>query len=232
MYFGARDLPAVTVRAVATGTVTADVVDAGGTVVRTLSRSAAGQGAVSLRWDGRVAGRPAREGRYTLRAATASATANASAASAASPLTAPVVVELRDHRFPVDGPHDLGRGPATTFGGARGHKGQDLFADCGTPVVAAQGGRVRFSGWEGAAGNYVVIHQSGDRQDAVYMHLRHPSRLREGDTVATGGPIGQVGHTGDADGCHLHFELWTAPGWYRGTVYDPLPKLRRWDAGS
>ena len=40
--------------------------------------------------------------------------------------------------FPIDGPHDLGRKPDNRFGGGRGHVGQDMFADCGTPVRAAQ----------------------------------------------------------------------------------------------
>jgi murein DD-endopeptidase MepM/ murein hydrolase activator NlpD len=38
---------------------------------------------------------------------------------------------------------------------------------------------------------------------------------------------------GRASGCHLHFEMWTAPGWYQGgDVFDPLPELTRWDAFS
>ncbi|MEA2311426.1 MAG: peptidoglycan LD-endopeptidase LytH [Solirubrobacteraceae bacterium] len=135
------------------------------------------------------------------------------------------------HLFPVRGPHREGATVANVFGS--GHKGQDIFADCGTPILAAQGGTVRFSGYEGAAGNYVVVHQAGDAQDAVYMHLRHASPLADGDRVDTGGRIGEVGRTGDADGCHLHFELWTAPGWYRGGhPHDPLPALEAWDGWS
>ena len=49
----------------------------------------------------------------------------------------------------------------------------------------------------------------------------------------TGQPIGEVGDTGDADGCHLHFEMWSAPGWYTGGApIDPLPSLKAWDAYS
>src|SRR4051794_8156498 len=142
----------------------------------------------------------------------------------------PVEIDLPDHVFPIRGPHDLGRNPANTFGGGRGHRGQDMFADCGTPVIAAGAGRVVHAGFEGAAGNYLVVHDPDSGQDAVYMHLLHTPRLAEGESVAVGQRIASVGRTGDADGCHLHFELWTAPGWFKGHAYDPLPRLRQWDA--
>ena len=117
-------------------------------------------------------------------------------------------VELPPERaFPIRGPHELQRWEDNGFGGARGHQGQDMFARCGTPVVAAEGGRVRHAGFEGAAGHYVVIRGTESHHDAVYMHLRRPSPLREGDRVDAAGRVGDVGHSGDASGCHLHFEL-------------------------
>jgi len=65
------------------------------------------------------------------------------------------------------------------------------------------------------------------------MHLLHEPRLAVGDRVETGRRIASVGRTGRAGGCHLHFELWTKPGWYNGgRAYDPLPKLRQWDGWS
>jgi murein DD-endopeptidase MepM/ murein hydrolase activator NlpD len=135
--------------------------------------------------------------------------------------------------FPIDGPHDLGRNEANRFGGGRGHDGQDMFADCGTPVRAAQAGRVVFAGYQGAAGNYLVIRSDESGEDQVYMHLLNEPRLVVGDHVELGQRIASVGRTGRADGCHLHFELWTAPGWYRGGhAYDPLGKLRQWDGWS
>lgn len=63
------------------------------------------------------------------------------------------------------------------------------------------------------------------------LHMKAPALVRVGQTVRTGDPIGLVGETGRASGCHLHFELWTSPGWYAGgSPIDPLPTLRRWDA--
>jgi murein DD-endopeptidase MepM/ murein hydrolase activator NlpD len=97
--------------------------------------------------------------------------------------------------FPIDGPHDLGRNAANRFGG--GHDGQDMFAECGTPVVASQGGRVRKAGYEGAAGNYIVLTERDTGLDAVYMHLVHRPRVRAGETVETGKRIGSVGDTND-----------------------------------
>jgi murein DD-endopeptidase MepM/ murein hydrolase activator NlpD len=138
-----------------------------------------------------------------------------------------------EHVFPIRGRHDLGRSHENRFGGGRGHQGQDMFARCGTRVVAARGGRVRFTGYDGAAGHYLVVRGAGTRQDYVYMHLRDAPRVRPGARVATGARIGRVGRSGRASDCHLHFELWSAPGWYRGgEAYDPLRRLRAWDRRS
>jgi murein DD-endopeptidase MepM/ murein hydrolase activator NlpD len=140
-----------------------------------------------------------------------------------------------EHVFPVRGRHDFG-GSGARFGAGRSghsHQGQDVFAACGTPLVAAQGGRVEYAGWHDAAGNYVVITGAQSGEDYVYMHMSDRSALSAGDPVQTGQQIGTVGETGNARGCHLHFELWSAPGWYKGGApYDPLPKLRAWDAAS
>jgi murein DD-endopeptidase MepM/ murein hydrolase activator NlpD len=131
------------------------------------------------------------------------------------------------HAFPVAGQWEWG-GPDTHFGDRGGaHDGEDLMSDCGTPVVAAAGGRVAFVDTDGASGNYLVVRGPGG--DQVYMHLRSRPRLNEGDAVEVGDRLGSVGRTGNASACHLHFETWTAPGWYHGgEARDPRPKLERW----
>ena len=83
-------------------------------------------------------------------------------------------------------------------------------------------------------GNYIVIDGKGTGHDYVYMHLKKPSPLKEGDKVRTGQKIGVVGETGDATGCHLHFEEWSAPGWYEGGHYMKAVTrhLKKWDSWS
>ena len=108
-----------------------------------------------------------------------------------------------------------------------------MFARCGTPLVAARGGRVKFKQYHAAAGNYLVIDAAGERRR---LRVHAPGRalpFAAGDRVYTGQRIGAVGDTGNARGCHLHFELWHAPGWYDGgKPFDPLPSLKAWDAWS
>jgi len=138
------------------------------------------------------------------------------------------------HVFPIQGAHDYG-GEDARFGAPRAghtHQGQDVMAACDTALVAARGGTVKANTSQWAAGNYVVI--AGDTgYDYVYMHLRDPALPPTGSTVATGQTIGYVGATGDATGCHLHFELWSPPGWYTGGApFDPLPALLAWDGRS
>ena len=131
-----------------------------------------------------------------------------------------------DAVFPVRGRHDFGTA-VNGFGGGRGHQGQDIFASCGTPVVAARAGTVVEAETGGNEGHYVVM-KTADGPHQAYLHLLRPSSVRKGDRVAAGEPIGKVGDSGNADGCHLHFELWTAPGRFTGSVMNPRAALNRW----
>jgi murein DD-endopeptidase MepM/ murein hydrolase activator NlpD len=215
-----------------------DVVDAAGAVVKTFYRENVTPDVENkVRWDGTTnEGRPARNGRYTFRISPQSAAATAPAARKATSSTSlSLGFAFYGYAFPILGPHEFGMS-AGRFGAARSghtHQGQDVMAACGLTLVAARGGRVQMSTWDDAAGNYIVIDGKGTGNDFMYAHLAEPSLLQEGDTVRTGQPIGIVGDTGDAQGCHLHFEIWSAPGWYEGgSPFDPLPLLQKWDSYS
>ena len=217
-FIGDDRLPSLTFAATSSGPATVEVVSLErDTVVRRLPVQArAGRNAVT--WDGRSDGGFAPQGRYEMRLEGADEGTR---------------FELLAHVFPIRGAHDLGRTATNSFGGGRGHNGQDMFAACGTPLVAARAGRVREAGYNGAGGNYVVISSQATGFDYVYMHLNAPPLVREGDRVTTRQPLGAVGQTGNAWGCHLHFELWRAPGWWDGgQVIDPYGHLRAWDASS
>jgi murein DD-endopeptidase MepM/ murein hydrolase activator NlpD len=137
-------------------------------------------------------------------------------------------------KFPLRGRHSYGDG----YGAPRDghvHQGQDVLADCGKRIVAARGGRVQYSGYQaGGAGYYIVVDGKSTGHDYVYMHLQRGQRARQGERVRTGEQIGKVGDTGDASGCHLHFELWSKPGWYSGghAMRTVTRYLRKWDHWS
>jgi murein DD-endopeptidase MepM/ murein hydrolase activator NlpD len=218
-----------------------DVVDAAGATVKTFFRNDVTPNVPNrIRWDGTVAeGRPAPNGRYTFRilpqagGPMARPARRRAASSEAPPVT--LSFAMYGYAFPVLGAHDFGSSGAHFGAGRTGHshQGQDVMAKCGVPLVAARGGTVRYSGYQASAGNYLVIDGKGTGYDTAYMHLLEPSPLQEGMVVRTGQPIGLVGETGNAAGCHLHFELWTAPGWYEGgSPVDPLPYLKAWDRYS
>lgn len=201
----------------------------------------------TIRWSGRAIGGVAIDGRYEFRIALGDVASRAASEPAtpggASPELAtppPGSASLKRFTFvgavfPVRGDHDFG-GRSGRFGAGRGghsHEGQDVMAACGTPLVAARGGTVIFRGRHFRAGNYLVIRDAVGGEDHMYAHLRERARVKKGARVETGQQIGVVGDTGSASACHLHFEIWTAPGWYEGgSPIDPLATLKRWDALS
>jgi murein DD-endopeptidase MepM/ murein hydrolase activator NlpD len=212
-----------------------DVVDSSGEVVKTFFRQdVEPEVKTTVRWDGTSgAGRPARNGRYHFRVAPQSGTP--AARNAAKAQSTESTFNFFGYAFPILGAHEFSLS-AGRFGAARSghtHQGQDVMADCGTPLIAARGGRVQYAGFQSAAGNYLVIDGKGTPNDFMYAHLAKPSLPQTGDTVRTGESIGIVGETGDATACHLHFEMWGPPGWYEGgSPFDPLPYLKKWDKYS
>jgi murein DD-endopeptidase MepM/ murein hydrolase activator NlpD len=185
----------------------------------------------SVDWDGTIAGVEQPDGRYVFQVAAAIGGGAARAAQAA-PAPRRESFWIVHAVFPIAGPHTYGDGFGVQRSGHT-HQGQDVMASCGTPLVAVDPGKVKFVGRQSLAGNYIVISDEDGTGDYVYMHLRDKALVSKGDTVTTGETIGYVGKTGDATACHLHFELWPAPGWYTGgQAVDPLPSLKAWDAGA
>jgi len=115
------------------------------------------------------------------------------------------------------------------MGAGRGHQGVDIGSACGTPLVAAGSGRVRFVKYHPRAGNYAVIDLAGSTIDLAYMHMREPASVLVGQTLSAGQQIGFVGDTGNASGCHLHFEVWEGAYYGGGAPIDPMPFLTQWE---
>jgi murein DD-endopeptidase MepM/ murein hydrolase activator NlpD len=177
-------------------------------------------------WNGRVAGakRSVAKGSFKFRVGPESGTLESSDSAG---------FKYYPFKFPVRGPHTYGDGVGAPRAGHT-HEGQDVMADCGTTLQAARGGRVQYKDYQSAAGNYIVIDGKSTGHDYAYMHLKKPSPLNKGDKVKTGEKIGVVGSTGDATGCHLHMEEWSAPGWYEGgTFLSAITRhLKKWDSWS
>ena len=150
--------------------------------------------------------------------------------ASAEGITVPVADGARI--FPIRGDYEYGE-DGVNFGDRGGaHQGEDVFASCGTPLVAPEPGRVVFRKTQSRAGNYLVIRGAESGEDLVFMHLERPARVGRGDRVRAGQRVGEVGDTGNATACLLHFEIWTSPGWYEGGApRDPRPDLKAWGRG-
>ena len=98
------------------------------------------------------------------------------------------------------------------------HAGVDIGAPDGTPIRAADSGRVVLAAWTGGYGNYTCVTHSG----SLSTCYAHQSRLgtSAGANVTQGQVIGYVGNTGNSFGAHLHFETRV-----NGTPVDPMGYL-------
>ena len=95
------------------------------------------------------------------------------------------------------------------------HPGMDIGAATGTPIRAADGGRVAIAGWVGGYGNYTCIQHSASLS-TCYGH-QSAIKVSVGQQVTQGQIIGLVGSTGHSTGPHLHFEVRV-----NGAVQNPM----------
>ncbi len=114
--------------------------------------------------------------------------------------------------FPVDGVGPtaiLSRYGASRDGGRRSHRGVDIFAPRGTPVLAAAVGRVSRVDTTNLGGYVVWLREEGTRHSLYYAHLDR-QLVEEGQRVAPGDTLGLVGNTGNARTTppHLHFGIY------------------------
>lgn len=90
----------------------------------------------------------------------------------------------------------------------RPHKGVDLAAPMGTPILATGDGKVQQLGYENGYGNVIKISHHGALYTSVYAHLlKFKKGLFRGSYVKRGDIIGYVGKSGLASGPHCHYEF-------------------------
>ena len=116
--------------------------------------------------------------------------------------------------WPVNGPI------VSPFGMRWGrlHAGVDIAVGSGTPIRAADSGRVVLMGWVGGYGNYTCVQHTGSLS-SCYAH-QSSFATSNGASVSQGQVIGYVGCTGHCFGDHLHFETRI-----NGSPVDPMGYL-------
>lgn len=97
-----------------------------------------------------------------------------------------------------------------TWGTYCGHFGVDIRASHGTPIYAAAAGTVLWAGWswESTYGNYVRLYHPHLGLMTAYAHQSSVA-VSVGQTVSQGQVIGYVGDTGNSEGPHIHFEIYS-----------------------
>lgn len=105
------------------------------------------------------------------------------------------------------------------FGTKTFRNGIDIGVAEGTNIVAVYGGHVLYTGWFRGYGNLIIVDHGGEYY-TLYAHAAE-IRVKEGDDVRQGQPIGTVGDTGSLQGPRLYFEVR-----HQGKPQDPAQWLQ------
>ncbi|MCC9621608.1 peptidoglycan DD-metalloendopeptidase family protein [Thalassospira sp. MA62] len=139
--------------------------------------------------------------------------------------------------MPAEGRLSQGFGSASGQFGYTFHNGLDIAAKTGTPVYAAEAGKVTKVSSSGPYGNHIQIEHNVDGQKwtTVYAHL-HKVDVKTGQSVRQGESIGQIGNTGNSSGPHLHFEIhkgdYNFSASSAGNAVDPMKLAERLGGAS
>ena len=111
---------------------------------------------------------------------------------------------------------------ARRAGGTRKHKGIDIHAQKGTPVVAITDGVIVERDHTLIGGKTLWLKSKTHGWTAYYAHLDKQT-VKEGQYVRKGQVIGTIGNTGNARTTppHLHFGISASKGWI-----NPLPYVK------
>jgi len=91
-----------------------------------------------------------------------------------------------------------------------GHSGIDIWGNEGDPIISAYNGTITKVYTSKSYGNVVFVDTEIDKTkyQIIYAHLKDKPILKVGEKIKSGEIIGQIGHTGSANGInHLHFEV-------------------------
>lgn len=135
----------------------------------------------------------------------------------------------RQLMVPVEGaePSQLRNDYDARRSGGRTHRAIDVMSPKGTPVLAADDGRIGRIGTTPIGGNIIYATDPDERFVYYYAHLdRHARGLQTGQRVQKGDVIGYVGTTGNAPANvpHLHFQVMlrgAGRAWWDGPTINP-----------
>ena len=102
------------------------------------------------------------------------------------------------------------------------HNGLDIAISAGTPIHAADSGRVIWAGWRTDGLGYCVMIDHLNGYTTVYGHMIRQPAVYVGQYVSRGQVIGYIGSTGHSTGPHVHFMIKLGMG---HNYLNPLPLL-------
>jgi len=102
--------------------------------------------------------------------------------------------------------------------GRRRHKGIDLKAEIGSPILSPIKGVINRINWNTRYNGKCIEVRDRSGHTHRFLHLHRVAQLSPGQAVAVGQELGEVGNTGRSSAPHLHYEITDS----KGRVVNPL----------